>query len=316
MTVSVSEFIEKTVNVMGGVFETVEYALSSVLIPDEYAEYFQGRTEFLLAFDYDVAQENPQSEFVTYGSFIFDALLEISRITPLVTHKYMNAARTEITDAENKIKKSLNLETAPVIIEEEFGAAMFVRFNFSVKYISDEITENIISVWINLCTGKPDKEIEKIFIPTDESFNAGLNTLHFEYLNINEAYKMASAEISARAKQSPLIDTDQNIIKAETSRINRYYDELILENKKRTERKGLTEERIKEISEKEKSLIIEKNRQITEITGKFTTKIESSLENAIVYHIPCKRFICSMGKRVNTEFIVYYDFALKRFYLS
>jgi len=314
MTVSVSEFIEKTVNVMGGVFETVEYALSSVLIPDEYAEYFQGRTEFLLAFDYDVAQENPQSEFVTYGSFIFDTFLEISRLTPLVTHKYMNVARTDIADAENKIKKSLNLETSPVIIEEQFGAAMFVRFNFSVKYISDEITENIISVWINLCTGRTDKEIEKIFIPTDESFNAELNILHFEYVNINEAYKTASAEIADRAKQSPLIDTDQNLIKSETGRINRYYDELILENKKRTERKGLTEERIKEILEKEKSLIIEKNRQIAEITDKFTTKIESSLENAIVYHIPCKRFICSVSKRVNSEFIAYYDFALKRFY--
>ena len=311
---TISEFIEKTVNVMGGVFETVEYALSSVLIPDEYAEYFQGKTEFFLAFDYDVAQENPESDFVTYGSFIFDTFLEISRLTPLVTHKYMNVARTDIADAENKIKKSFNLENVPVIVEEEFGAAMFCQFYFSVKYISDETTENLIPVWINLCAGKVDREIGKIFIPTDDSFNDDLNILHFEHGDINEAYKTAFAEVISTAKQSPLIETDRRIIKSETERINRYYDELILENKKRTERKGLTEERIKEISEKEKSLVLERNRQTAEIIDKFTTKIEPSLENAIVYHIPCKRFICSMGKRINNEFIVYYDFALKRFY--
>jgi hypothetical protein len=310
---TVCEFAEKTVNIMGGVFEMKEYALSSVLIPDEYAGFFNGKTELLLAFDYDVAQENPQSEFVAYGSFIFDAFLEISRFTPSVTHRYVNADRTDIPDAGAKIKKALELEAVPEISDEELGTALFVRFVFSIKYISDEITENIIPVWINLLTGEYDKDMNtnQTFIYSGRNLN---NILHFECSDIGSAYQKAAEYTFNKAKQNPTIETDQRIIESETGRIDRYYDELIAENKKRAERKGQTDERLKEIAEKETSLIIEKERQISEIINKFTTKIEISLENAAVYHIPCKRFTCLARNRAKSEFTVYYNFALKKFF--
>lgn len=73
------QFVTETVENLGGMVMPVEYALCHVLIPETYASYFQNKTEHKLSFDFEVAQENPDSEFVTFGSYVLEQLLAIVR---------------------------------------------------------------------------------------------------------------------------------------------------------------------------------------------------------------------------------------------
>jgi hypothetical protein len=54
----------------GAVLEEAGYELLEVLLPEGLP--FKDQEELLLAFDYEVAQENPKAIFVTYGSLFLD----------------------------------------------------------------------------------------------------------------------------------------------------------------------------------------------------------------------------------------------------
>jgi hypothetical protein len=311
---NLTTFIEKSVNTLGGLYEPLSYMLSYVILPDEYAGRFQNKTEFTLAFDFDVAQENPGCEFVTYGSFILETFLEIIRDTPEITHKYVFVPRIELANADSKIQNALDLHTVPKITDETLGVVMFVRFNFAIKFISDETNETFISVWVNLLNGKVDEEIASYTLTTDSDFDENQNLLSFESIGIAKAYQAALEHANNLAKQNSILETSKALVQSETTRIATYYDELIIENYKRKTRRGVTQARLKEIDEKEAALKIEKARQISEIIEKYTARTEPKLENAIVYHFPFIRFECSIKSSGKvSQFGVYYNFATKKF---
>ncbi|GHU77083.1 hypothetical protein FACS1894188_10680 [Clostridia bacterium] len=294
------EFAEMTVTAMGGVIEPIEFALCAALIPDEYKDKFQGKSELLLAFDYDVAQENPESEFVTYGSYIFDELLEIARTSAKCVHRYVNADRLEVADAETKIKRWLGIEAGIVnVLSQDAGIGLWAVFNFSAQFIADETIEQIFDVCVNLLNGKVDDSIISSLIPFDED-SSNVTLPYFECIEIDEAYNLAYREAENYAHQKPEIQSDKTQITKETGRISRYYDELISENKRRTMRKGVSAEKLAEIDDRGKTLSMEKDKQIAEITEKLTTKIVVTIENVIVYHVPQLRFLrdnyCKMNK--------------------
>lgn len=313
--VTLFEFTEMTVTAMGGVVEPIEFALCAALIPDEYKDRFQGKSELLLAFDYDVAQENPESEFVTYGSYIFDELLEIARTSAKCVHRYVNADRLEVADAETKIKRWLGIEAGIVnVLSQDAGIGLWAVFSFSAQFIADETIEQIFDVCVNLLNGKVDDSIISSLIPFDED-SSNVVLPYFECIEIEDAYNLAYREAENYVRQRPEIQSDKTQITKETERISRYYDELISENKRRTTRKGVTAEKLAEIDDRGKTLSMEKDKQIAEITEKLTTKIVVTIENVIVYHVPQLRFLCNVReRRESCEKTVFFDPVFKRFY--
>ncbi|GHV41004.1 hypothetical protein FACS189490_07100 [Clostridia bacterium] len=312
---TIFEFVEMTVNAMGGVIEPLEFALCAALIPEEYKDRFQGKTELLLAFDYDVAQENEGSEFVSYGSYIFDQIFEIARTGARCAHRYVNIDRLEVSEPETKIKRYLGIDAGTVkILSRDAGIGLWIVYNFSVQFIADEIREETIEVCVNLVNGKIDNSIAVRLIPF-ESDSSIVTLPYFEYADSAEAYQLAASEADRLARRKPEIQSDKQEIVKETARISRYYDEMISENKHRAGRKGLSPDKLAEIADRGSSLSMEKDKQIAEITEKLTTKIFPTLENTIVCHVPQLRFMCEIrDRRDNYGKAVFFDPIFKRFY--
>jgi len=307
------EFIEKAVETMGGVLIPLEYGLCSILLPDEYKDYFQGKTELLLAFDYEVAKENPESEFVTYGSFVFDTIFQIARKSSTVTKRFAVADRTNLVNVAEKIKKHLNMESGFIeVLQEESGVGLWALYNFVIEYVSDEKLEETHEVWVNLITGELDKYIlNKNIFYCDENTFTSLSC--FNPIDMKLAFDIAYNDVEDYASKSLLNDSNKEKLQIEVNRITNYYDELIVENEKLKLRKNVTAERVNDLSEKSNALYLEKDKQIHEIEEKYTIKTDVSLDNAIIYYIPLIKFSCKINYRRNiTRQVFYYDLVLKR----
>ncbi len=174
------QFVTETVENLGGMVMPVEYALCHVLIPETYASYFQNKTEHKLSFDFEVAQENPDSEFVTFGSYVLEQLLAIVRDKAKTTIRYAAIERLELGNPQKKIKAYLQDEQGKIIIEAEqpiFG--VWAVFQYHTAFIADEKTENTDRVWINMLTNDVDSVMKqnKITLCTSNNRHTPIQSL-------------------------------------------------------------------------------------------------------------------------------------------
>ncbi|MCL2337269.1 MAG: hypothetical protein FWC60_07620, partial [Firmicutes bacterium] len=71
------DFVESFLKRAGALVEPVGDGLLEAVLPGELTEYFK-EEHLLLAFDYEIAGENPGSNFVTYGSPLLDTVSELA----------------------------------------------------------------------------------------------------------------------------------------------------------------------------------------------------------------------------------------------
>ena len=280
-------FVIEVIETIGGVVDLLEYALCYAMIPEEYSYTFNGKTEILLAFDFEVAQENPESEFVTFGSFILDQIMNIASKKAISTVRYVIADNISLSNAEEKIKRHLNIERGVMkILNEQEVMGRWICFNYRVGYTADERVEELRDVWINLQNGEVDNEIRdnksSLFIENDLQYIYKLPS----QIKTITAFEKASKEINIVAKESSSKIINRLEFNGEIIRIEEYYDELEKENLKLMERKGITQKRKTELLEKCESYKLEREKQKSEMKNKYTVDIDISLDYGIVYIIP------------------------------
>jgi len=309
-------FVIEVIETIGGVVELLEYALCYAMIPEEYSYTFNGKTEILLAFDFEVAQENSESEFVTFGSFILDQIMNIASKKAISTVRYVIADNISLSNAEEKIKRHLNIERGIMkILAEQEVMGRWICFNYRVGYTADERVEELRDVWINLQNGEVDNEIRDnksgLFIE---------NNLQYIYklpsqIDTITAFEKASKEINIVAKESSSKIINRLEFNGEIIRIEEYYDELEKENLKLMQRKGITPKRKTELLEKCESYKLEREKQKSEMKNKYTVDIDISLDYGIVYIIPLIEYEVQVILR-GTEDIkkLYYNPVLKCFW--
>lgn len=302
-------FVTEVIEAMGGVVDPVEYALCEVLIPDAYKSYFQNKTELELAFDYEVAQENPNAEFVTFGSYILEQILSFANQKPVSSIRYAEVERQTPGNPEKKINEFLQDDRVRInILDESSVMGVWAVFQFQVTFISDEKEEGSEQVWVNLLTGETSEEMKQIqnsiMYVAEPLYNYPIPS----DLNIEEAYQTAYKHVDIQAeimlesrKQDPQLEKDLD-------RIESYYRELRLENDKRMKRKGLSEDKINEIAAKSNAIGIEMEKQMEEIRNKYTGQTDISLDHGILYFVPLVQYDIEVHYRSDhTEQTLYYN---------
>lgn len=307
------QFVTEVIEAAGGLVIPVEYALCQVLVPEKYKNIFQGREELVLAFDFETAQENPEAEFVTFGSYLLDQLIQLARSKAVCILRYGIVDRLMLFNPEEKIRRYINAERAEVkVLEERPVMGMWIAFVFRIGYISDERTEEVRKLWIDLITGEPSPGMERINVFYEEK------PLYIypvpETLEVNDAFQKAYGQVKDEAAAKAQKLAEENMLDKEIERITDYYEDLQEENKRRMERKGISEERIAELVSKGKALIVERDRQIKEMAEKYMVNTEILLEHGIIYAIPRMEYRVRISRRGEMEELkLYYNPLLKEF---
>lgn len=306
-------FVTKVIEELGGVVIPVEYALCKALVPDEYEEYFQGKTEAVLCFDFEVAQENPEAEFVTFGSHLLDKLIEITYKKTISSLRYGVVDRLSLSNPMDKIKRFLGLERADVEISSERPVmGMWAVFTFRVGYVSDERVEEVRGIWADLLTGEPSPYMgqAQVFYETKPLYNYPVPV----DINIPHAFENAFRQVRAEAQSQERKHGRKEDLEREIQRIKDYYEDLEEENHKKMDRKGISEERIQELVSKGKSLELEREKQIREMEDKYTIKVDIALDHGVVYAIPGIEYRAVISFRgAKEERILYYNPVVKSF---
>lgn len=306
-------FVTEVIEAAGGVVIPVEYALCQVLVPEEYKNIFQGREELVLAFDYETAQENPGAEFVTFGCYLLDQLIQMTRSKAVCIMRYGVTDKLSLSDPEGRIRRHVCTERAEVkVLEGRPVMGMWIDFVFRISYISDERMEEVRELWIDLTNGEPSPGMEKINVFYEEK---PLYTYPApDIINVDDAFRKAYGLMKEAAAAKARKIAEENRLDKEIERITDYYEDLQEENNKRMGRKGISEEHIAELASKGQALIAERDRQVKEMTEKYTVKTEIMLEHGIIYAIPRMEYKARISHRGETkELKLYYNPLTKEF---
>lgn len=308
-------FVKEVIESFGGLVEPVEYALCNVLIPEDYKSYFQNRTELVLAFDFEVAQENPDAEFVTFGSHVLDQVQAIVHEQAISTIRFAEIDRIELANPLKKMDDFYQNEHGKInILKEAKVLGAWAAFQFRLSLISDEKVEKTAQVWINLMTGALAERMQQLQlsimytdkppytlptpkqIPIDKGFDKA-----FTYIKAQ-----TQAELEQR-QQDPQLQKDIN-------RIQSYYEELIHENNRKAMRSNVTAKKKQEINTKSEAITIEMQKQLAEIKQKYHGHIDISLDHSIIYFIPMLAYQVEIDQRANKKHkTVYYNLITKEF---
>lgn len=284
------KFVMNAIEAMGGAVVQTEYALCEAIVPDQWKGIFQGRTECLLAFDFEVAEENPAAEFVTFGSYIFEQIVSNVRSYAASGVRYVDIERPALHNPLEKIKRYLKEESGAIQLKSERPAiGLWVEFSFRIQYVSDEKETTFKQIWVNLNSGCVDEEMRshKDFIPYAQSPSPSLTELPLLdspvlSLALLTAYdhvkQLAGRGLDRRMRQEEL--------DKELRRITDYYDDLSAEMAKRGERKGLSADKMKEHSDKAEAILAEKAKQMDDIRSKYSVRTEIELDHGLLYFVP------------------------------
>jgi len=309
---NLQQMILEIIAAMGGIAEITEYALAHVLIPEEYKERFQGRTELVLAFDYEVAEEHPEADFITFGSEITEEFLNLALDTPLSDSRFVIVDRVEVYGVKERIRQLTGGGKHEInVLSERPVMGMWAMFTFRARFVSSESFEEERRIWINMLTGEQDVEIESSAI-----FYEREPITQYPYANtcsISDAYARARERMSCVADEIARSIADPFKVRFETDRIKNYYEELIIENNRRLQRKGITPEREEDIHQKQLALELEMERQLREIKENLIPTYLVELAHGVILHIPLIEIICNISDRSGTtQRTFYYDCLLKR----
>ncbi|XJZ27760.1 hypothetical protein ACF5W4_02610 [Bacillota bacterium Lsc_1132] len=310
------QFVTEIIEEIGGIVEPLEYALMNVLIPEPYTSYFQNRSEMLLAFDFEVAQENPEAEFVTFGSYLLEQVLAIVEKQALSAIRFAEIDRLEIGNSLKKISEFLMNEQGRIHIEEERPVlGIWAVFNYQLSYISDDKIEKTDQVWVNLLTGEISttmkEEQNRIVYKQELLYNYPLPV----QIDLSKALCTATEYLKERAEQEKNSASKSAAYKNDVMRITNYYMDLLAENEKRAKRAGLSEEKQKELKAKSAAIELERDKQLQDIYNKYHEQMEISLDNGILYLIPLLEFKVKIDFRgVSKHKLVYYNPITKQFF--
>ena len=309
-------FVTDVFETLGGMVIPLEYGLCQVLIPENYKETFQGKSEYLLAFDYEVAQENQSAEFVTFGSFILDKVIGIVIENTVSTIRYgILPSGLTLSNPQRKIEQYLNANPKNIkITNSRTVMGLWTAFCFRIGYTSEERMEEICEIWIDMVTGNRAEKMEKlkssVFFESSPSYSFPLACIP-DYL---ATFKTAYNEVVAISEKRNMIYISKHEMDSELLRIDEYYEELIKENQKRMERRGNTEERIETLKAKEQALELDRKKQLSEMIDKYRVKTDITLDYSITYLIPRLEYkILIKNHSQGMDKILYYNFITKEF---
>ncbi|MFT8873017.1 MAG: hypothetical protein ABF868_12160 [Sporolactobacillus sp.] len=308
------KFVTDVIEAIGGIVEPVEYALCQVMIPEEYQSYFENRAELELAFDFEVAQEHPHAEFVTFGSYILDQALLIVRRHAVTGVRFVEVTQQKLVNPAKKMIDFLQNERERItVIKDEPALGLWASFQFHMTFTSDEKVEVTQEIWMDMLRGEPDAFMQAEQKRIVHQSNA-LYTYPFAAdIVIESAYAMAYRQAQKAAAAHTAKRREQLRLENDLERIETYYSDLLEENNRRMMRKGLSAGKLKELQDKSAVIALEKDKQAAELRRKADGRTDIALEEAMLYVVPIRRYLILRGLRAPQRQTVYYNPITHRF---
>lgn len=315
--ISLQRYFLDTLQVYGAVVDTPSYALLETLLPAEVAAALELPEEARLAFDYEVACENPETELVAYGSPLLDRAVGLGLQAGRTTRKVVTAPTLNVPpDMSAKIKKRLEFVRCrpPVLRSAGVVRSEAVLFNFRTRFISDEKRENIYPILVDTATGQEINYqlpwLQALFSVTDDAGIAALPPS--DHCGYAQAYN-AAKEALPRAITQDLREFQvriQHFLQDEAKRLASFYRQTMVEIRQRLHRLDANDERRQRLETKLTATQADFHKRVEDIRSKYRVVVEAEVDSVTVYVWPRVKLILDVEhKNVRTPMTLYYNLA-------
>lgn len=284
------DFMEASLVRAGALVERPEYGLLEAVLPDDLAKHFM-TDHLMLAFDYEVAGEQPGSTFVTYGSNLLDKAIGLA----LNYGRFTNMYRTDISSTppgnlEKKVRESLEFLRCrpPRVIHRWMVDHIFYEFNFRCVFRSYERSEALVTVVVDGYTGLVRQGFSGLWknvVPREQPEH---RLPRADTLPLPDLYRQAvqEAELQVRKKAEPLLRAAGQLKERELAKISRYYEQTIREIEikiSNTQDAGKKERLQKQLA----ATANDRRRRENDAAARYNVEVEARLDHLVAYHLPC-----------------------------
>jgi hypothetical protein len=192
------EFVRDYLEVAGGVWDEVEPQVYDVLLPPEASDGPQdagGREILRVAFDPEALPEHPGSQLASFGTPLVDRLLQGAIRRGAYARAHWNGLNLSPHDLPGRVRRGLRLPDGARLEIERARPLDFVQavYWFEAVFVSDQKEEEILSVAMDLRSGRQVRHLEKLL---DESHLAEEPSLR-----LPEARRRSAAAAYPEARQ-------------------------------------------------------------------------------------------------------------------
>lgn len=287
---SPADLVTAFLNRAGAVVEPAGYALFQVLLPEELIPAF-GSEELLLAFDYEVAGETPDSTFVTYGSPLLDTTVRLALDYGRQTALYWSGKLPAIPRSlEERLNARLEFRHCrPPRIEASWVAEnIYYGFYFRCVFRSFEKTEAVIPVFIDGCQGLPapafTREAENLFLLEEPEYQAAPAPMRPLANLCPVARKELDKLIQEQAR--PLQQTALRLQEKELAKVRSYFAETEAEIRQKLAASSDPDKKAR-LQQQLAATQADQERRIKDTRARYQVEVDARLDHLVAYHLPC-----------------------------
>ena len=281
----VTGFLERS----GAVVEESGYGLLETLLPDQLAAHFG--EQMLLAFDYEVARENPAAAFITYGSPLLDSMARLAAGYGQYTVQYCpEPGFNQNRRFEREIAETLEfLRCRPPVVSYQWLADhIFWCFYFRAVFHSYEKTEELLPVVMDGYTGLAVPDFDHWWsniMPADEP---QYKLSAAESRPLPELYATASREagIQAEKKAASLQSQAAGQIDREMKKIAGYYGQTLREMERKIAAAAEDKAKRERLEKQMAATRADWRRREKDILERYSVEVELFLDHLVACHLP------------------------------
>lgn len=287
---SVTDFVLAVLRRSGALVEELGYGLAEAVLPDSVARDF-GADHLLMAFDREVAAENPDSVFVTHGSPLLDAAVRLGARYGRHTRLYWpGPAPSPPKNLVRRVQDSIEYRRcrAPQVSMTWVAECVYYVFAFACSLRSYDKQETLLSVAVNGHTGMHCPSLERrcneLVLGDSPAYELGKSSLR----PLPELYEAASSEAEARATATAMDyrrESDR-LYERDTRRAREYYEATLTELVRRKE--GAKDPaRSEHIEGQIQAALLDWKRRRDDLALQYRVQADVRLDHLIGCAIPC-----------------------------
>ena len=282
-------FVTACLERSGAILEETGYELVEALLPEELSNRLT-RDYLQLAFDSEVARENPQAIFVTYGSPFLEELARLGAGYGRYTVLYCPDPGTgEKRHLEHEIQQQLHFLRCrpPQIVHQWTEEHVFRGFYFRTVLRSYEKREELLSVVVDGYSGHIVSDFDvwwgKVVAAGEPSYQLPAARL----LSPEKLYQNAcrEAERQARELAASLQHRAAWRMERELARVADYYAQLSQETTKKMAAAG-DETKKERLAKQLAAIEADRQRREKDTLERYAVEVDIHLDHLVDYHVP------------------------------
>ncbi len=289
--INLQDFTAAYLRRAGALAEPAGYALLDVLLPDELADRFE-QDQLLLAFDYEVAEENPGSVFVTHGSPLLDKVVGLTkqgygRVTTLFRSGPTPALPRNF---EQKLKIELLRCRTPKVSLAWAEEVAYYGYYFHAVYRSHEKSEEMLEVILNGSAGQEQPEFAQWWQRVVPAEAPECELPRAQEWPAAKLYAAAcrAAEKKALAGAETVLAAAAGLKQRELAKIAGYYADLESEINKKILATNDQDKQAR-LEKQLAATLADRERREKDVLERHGVEVDVHLDHVVVYKLPCLR---------------------------